>query len=141
MRRSLGGVVSLARRHATSRRRRPTTGLATRAPPPAPASSDNSADPWRPVRDKATGLVYYWNTQTDETTALGAPKPAAGALANPEPARPGFMSMVAEGMAFGTGMHLAGRAVSSILGGGSSGGEGASGDGGGDDSGGDEWDV
>jgi len=91
------------------------------------------------VRDKATGLVYYWNTQTDETTALGAPKPAAGALA--EPTRPGFMSMVAEGMAFGTGMHLAGRAVSSILGGGSSGGEGASGDGGGDDSGGDEWDV
>jgi hypothetical protein len=93
------------------------------------------------VRDKATGLVYYWNTQTDETTALGAPKPIVGALAaNPE--RPGFMSMVAEGMAFGTGMHLAGRAVSSILGGGSSAGEGASGGGGGDDGGGDdEWDV
>jgi hypothetical protein len=140
MRRSLVGVVNLAQRHATSKRRRPATGLVARVPPPAPASAPD-ADPWKPVRDKATGLVYYWNTQTDETTALGAPKPIVGALAaNPE--RPGFMSMVAEGLAFGTGMHLAGRAVSSILGGGSSAGEGASGGGGGDNGGGDdEWDV
>lgn len=32
---------------------------------------------WVTQKDpKGTGLSYYWNTETNETTALGAPKPA-----------------------------------------------------------------
>lgn len=107
------------------------------APPPAD-------DPWEEVRDETTGATYWWNTQTNETTALGAPKPrllgtsagdANAASGAPPPvgqpmgsnavARPGggsmlggFGSMVAEGMAFGTGSALAHRAIGSIFGGG-----------------------
>ncbi|CAL5228077.1 g11145 [Coccomyxa viridis] len=43
------------------------------------ASNQNSvagsADPWKEVVHKETGQVYYWNKQTNETTALGEPKP------------------------------------------------------------------
>ncbi|BDA44540.1 hypothetical protein COCOBI_06-0160 [Coccomyxa sp. Obi] len=46
----------------------------------APASTSgsevaNPADPWTEVVHKETGQIYYWNQQTDETTALGEPKP------------------------------------------------------------------
>lgn len=40
------------------------------APPPAIRAAE-----WTEVKDEATGLVYYWNERTDETTALGEPKP------------------------------------------------------------------
>ena len=36
-------------------------------------------DPWEEVRDESTGQTYWWNVQTNETTALGAPKPQPGA--------------------------------------------------------------
>ena len=104
-------------------------------PPPAQAAD---ADPWQAVTDPATGKIYYWNTSTDETTALGAPRPMAGVAVH-EPQRPGLLGMVVEGMAWGTGMSLANRAVSSMFGGGSSGG--GTGDAGGDGGDGDEWDV
>ena len=81
-------------------------------------------DPWTPVKDRESGLVYWWNTKTDETTAIGSPKPyAEGSQLAPQQdqqAKPSFLGMVAEGVAFGTGMHLAGRAVSSMFGGTSS---------------------
>jgi hypothetical protein len=32
-------------------------------------------NPWKPVKDKKTGLMYYWNPETKETTAVGARKP------------------------------------------------------------------
>jgi len=32
-------------------------------------------DACRQVRDPASGGLYYWNTSTDETTAVGAPRP------------------------------------------------------------------
>lgn len=101
-------------------------GAVRGAPPPA-------EDPWEEVRDESTGQTYWWNVQTNETTALGAPKPQPGA---PPPAgvhqgsnavaRPGgggsllggFGSMVAEGMAFGTGSAIAHRAIGSMFGGG-----------------------
>jgi hypothetical protein len=28
-----------------------------------------------PVKDKATGGIYWWNEKTDETTAVGDPNP------------------------------------------------------------------
>jgi hypothetical protein len=34
------------------------------------------ANPWVETKDpKGSGLIYYWNPNTNETTALGAPKP------------------------------------------------------------------
>lgn len=116
------------------------------APPPY-------GDPWEEVRDETTGQVYWWNVQTNETTALGegkpnnvflgaegttassgAPPPAgaphsgSNAVARPSGGRSmlgGFGSMVAEGMAFGTGSALAHRAIGSMFGGGGYGGGGA----------------
>lgn len=36
----------------------------------------SSQNPWVAVQDpKGSSLVYYWNKETNETTALGAPKP------------------------------------------------------------------
>jgi hypothetical protein len=32
-------------------------------------------NPWKPVKDKKSGMVYYWNQETSETTAVGARKP------------------------------------------------------------------
>ena len=104
-------------------------------PGPAPPAA---SDPWEEVRDETTGQSYWWNVQTNETTALGAQKPdpshppparrpRAGAGAGPNAlARPrsgggmlgGFGAMVAEGMAFGTGSAIAHRAIGSIFGGG-----------------------
>lgn len=61
------------------------TGFATQKPSnrgtglvaPEELRNTNSKNPWVAVKDpKAqTALVYYWNQQTGETTALGAPKP------------------------------------------------------------------
>ena len=34
-------------------------------------------DPWEEVRDAHTGQIYWWNPNTDETTAVGAPKPTS----------------------------------------------------------------
>jgi hypothetical protein len=31
------------------------------------------------VRDEQTGQIYWWNCDTDETTAVGAPKPTSPA--------------------------------------------------------------
>lgn len=55
-------------------------GTASRTDTIAPASSTGNqvaspADPWTEVVHKETGQIYYWNEQTDETTALGEPKP------------------------------------------------------------------
>ena len=36
-------------------------------------------DPWVEVRDKASGGAYWWNQATNETTAVGAPRPMPGA--------------------------------------------------------------
>ena len=88
------------------------------APPPAKTDED----PWVEVKDDATGGIYYWNTKTDETTAVGEPKPT-------QVAKGGVMSglggVVAEGFAFGVGASVARSVVGSFFGGGDdSGGEG-----------------
>ena len=134
-----GGIRSFAVRGGPGRRKRSGTGIVTRDEPPGPM---NTSDPWVAVKDpNGSGQIYYWNKNTDETTALGVPRPTE--LTNqPQPQRQGFLGMVAEGMAFGTGMHLAGRAVSSMLGGGNAGG--GAGQGGAEESGegdDDEWEV
>jgi hypothetical protein len=83
-------------------------------PPPAANSPENC---WEEVR--VPEGVYYWNTMTDETTAIGAPKPTgATALYNQQPPQqsPSFMGMVAEGFSFGVGASIARNVVGSIMG-------------------------
>ena len=63
----------LARGFASGVRRSTNRGRAVRRAAPPPAI--RAADQWTEVKDEATGLVYYWNERTDETTALGEPKP------------------------------------------------------------------
>ena len=36
---------------------------------PPPSTTEN--DPWEEVKDPQTGDIYWWNTETDETTAVG----------------------------------------------------------------------
>eukprot|EP00605_Chrysophyceae_sp_TOSAG23-4_P002965 GSChrysophyteH1.ASY1.ANO1.3267.1 assembled CDS len=109
------------------------SSIAKTPPPPA-----NAADPWVEVKDER-GQIYYWNTETDETTAVGEPRPTGmtAAQAPQGGAMAGFAGMVAQGMAFGTGSSLAHHAIGSLFGGGDD-------SGGSDDaSGGDDgsWDI
>ena len=117
-------------------------GLVSSRTPPPP-----KADPWVEVVDEETKQIYYWNTDTDETTALGEPKPT-GMTAAPngqqvvEYQQPGFMGMMAQGFALGTGSSIAHHAIGSMFGGGSDDGGGDGMSGGGGDSGGDgSWDI
>lgn len=96
-------------------------------------------DAWTEVVDKSSGQIYYWNTVTNETTALGAPKPGSTQLAQQEaaPQSGGMLKelggVMAQGFAFGVGSSVAHSVVGSIFGGGG-GGNDASSSGGGDDS-------
>jgi hypothetical protein len=76
--------------------------------------------------------MYWWNQATNETSELGAPKPAAGSVATVEPGGGGLGSIVAQGFAFGVGSSIARMAVGSLLGDGD--------DDGGDD-GGEDYDL
>lgn len=93
----------------------------TRTPAPLVAQ-----DPWTEVLDKESGQIYYWNTVTDETTALGAPKPNGPGgqqlTAEQAPQQGGSMMgglgrVVAEGFAFGVGSSVAHSMVGSMFGG------------------------
>ena len=128
----VGGLTSVHTREMSTRGGRGRFRGARRpvgkaAPPPT------MEDTWEEVKDETTGQTYWWNVQTNETTALGAPKPVATSLtpaqqggAPPPVGQPpqqrsmmgAFGSMVAEGMAFGTGSAIAHRAIGSMFGGG-----------------------
>jgi hypothetical protein len=98
---------------------------------------------WVDVRDEASGMTYWWNKQTNETTHLGAPKPLGASAMAPPPAETGqqqqggMMSglggVMAQGMAFGVGSSMAHHAVGAIA---NSFGGGDDDDGGGGDDGG-----
>jgi hypothetical protein len=102
---------------------------------------------WEEVVDKNSGQIYYWNTQTNETTALGAPRPSGPTAlgpANPgqvaqqnvQYQQPGLGSVMAQvfvvklchlslliilggaqGMAFGVGSSVAHSVFGSLFGG------------------------
>jgi hypothetical protein len=127
-------------RKVVSRSPKARSGAIT-APPTAALSI---ADSWVAVDDKAGGK-YYWNTVTNETTELGAPKPTGETALAPAGAAQGggimagVGGMVAQGFAFGVGSSVAHSVVGSLFGGGGGGDSG--GDGGGDGGDGGSWDV
>lgn len=64
---------------ATGKKEAPRPVHIRPAPPPPPQENEYvSFDDWKKLKDKKSGRFYYWNTKTDETTALGARKPPAG---------------------------------------------------------------
>lgn len=146
---SFRGVKCTERNLATIRRTgRKTGGVGTKAvarvPPPAGGDIPAPAqDPWTEVRDPASGQIYYWNKATNETTALGAPKPSGIAAPQQQESLAGSLGRtVAEGFAFGVGSSVARSMVGSMFGGSShsdGGGEAISS--GGDGGEGDEWDI
>lgn len=99
---------------------------------------------WVPVTDEASGQVYWWNQSTNETTALGAPKPTTVSLAQQAPQQiyqqgqqptmgQAVGGMFASGIGFGVGSSVAHHAIGSMFGGSSAPGPGSSGDMGGGD--------
>ena len=95
------------------------------APPPAVSLADS----WTEVKDEQTGQYYYWNKATNETTALGAPKPTTDYLAQSpahqnaqvqgyqQPGAPSFGQTMKEGFAFGAGAGIARGVIGSMFGG------------------------
>ena len=71
----------------------------------ASSSSSSDANPWRPVVDRETRRVYFWNPRTGETSAVGAPRPATEFLAD-DPgasAREGIGTQIGSAFAMGAG--------------------------------------
>lgn len=117
------------------------------ASPPSPVPVD-PAEAWVEVPDKSSGQIYWWNTVTNETTMLGAPRPTGPtALAPLQQQQGGGMlsglgGVMAQGMAFGAGSAVAHNVIGSMFGGGSSHHDaGNVGGGSGDSDGGDSWDI
>lgn len=103
--------------------------------PPKPSAIKPVEDSWIEVVDKPTGQIYYWNQRTDETTALGAPRPnGPTALGQYQEQQPGITSGIgsamAQGFTFGIGSGIAHGVVGSFFGGHGSSNGGSGGDGG-----------
>ena len=62
----------VGQRLAARGRGRARAGAGGKSVVPAAAS-----DPWQEVKDPNSGQTYWWNEQTNETTAVGALKPSA----------------------------------------------------------------
>lgn len=52
-----------------------TKALSQQLPPPPPVEETTPEDVWVEVKDENTGKSYWWNQESNETTALDAPKP------------------------------------------------------------------
>lgn len=132
-------VIRLISHSSRQLQRIPSTGKkfprsSTRVSVKSTPSTIISADPWTEVKDEASGLTYWWNQQTNETTHLGAPKPTLVSSSTqspqvpapaPQPQGGSMMSelggMVAQGFAFGVGSSIARSAVNSLFDSGSGG--------------------
>ena len=103
-----GGDFRMPRRSGGRTRGRSSRTVERAPPPPAAAPGD----PWVQVKDDASGQAYWWNQETNETTALGEPKPQAGGVVAQAPEQGGGVAsglgrVVAEGFAFGVGSSIA----------------------------------
>eukprot|EP00924_Labyrinthula_sp_SR-Ha-C_P004360 snap_masked-scaffold_3-processed-gene-21.16-mRNA-1 protein AED:0.22 eAED:0.22 QI:0/-1/0/1/-1/1/1/0/139 len=109
-------------RNLSSRRRNKNSILKpsqveVQAPPPPTQAPENA---WIEVVHPETKQTYWWNQTTNETTALGAPKPTTATLNNQQntvlPRQGGFGQTIKEGFAFGAGAGLAREAVGGLFG-------------------------
>jgi len=76
------------------------------------SSSSSDANPWRPVVDEETQRVYWWNTRTNRTTAVGAPRPTTEFLADDaNSAREGIGTQIGSAFAMGAGVSFGFAAV------------------------------
>eukprot|EP00401_Gymnodinium_catenatum_P081706 CAMPEP_0117456958 /NCGR_PEP_ID=MMETSP0784-20121206/127_1 /TAXON_ID=39447 /ORGANISM="" /LENGTH=125 /DNA_ID=CAMNT_0005250349 /DNA_START=147 /DNA_END=522 /DNA_ORIENTATION=+ len=73
---------------------------------------------WLQVRHGESGKIYYWNTITNETTALGAPhpNPEFNSDANPKRIALKFAVLAILGAALGVGAHEVTEEVAPMLG-------------------------
>ena len=82
---------------------------------PEPSNAVVPADEWKAVQDNAG--VYWWNPRTNQTTAVGAPRPGTGLPAVAASSPPGSIARtVVELMSWGAGVTLAFAAVRAVLG-------------------------
>ena len=108
---------ALARRLATraGRPQRGTAPAAGKALVSRPAADvPQGEDRWTPVSDKATGLTYYWNERTGETTALG--ELPGQKRAQEQLGGGGFAKQLVSFAAYGAGVTLSFAAVRALFG-------------------------
>mmetsp|Transcript_85967 Transcript_85967/g.135736 ORF Transcript_85967/g.135736 Transcript_85967/m.135736 type:complete len:213 (-) Transcript_85967:351-989(-) len=119
----------LAHRNFARRSNAPTpassntsSALGSSAPPPPSSAAPPAAapDPWTEVVDPSSGQKYWWNKTTNETTAVGAPKPTGVNEAQQQVAQPSTGSMLrsalVDGIGWGIGSSMAHRLVDGVLG-------------------------
>ena len=89
----------------------PGAGQLVRAP-----GTELSKD-WTPVKDKATGDVYYWNERTDEVTAVGeTPGELLASRKLPGNSFGGFSGSLMQLAAYGAGVTVSFAVVRSLFG-------------------------
>ena len=110
------------KRSAFKSGRRPTSqdGAVATHPQGAVAVTDE----WKEVKDETSGQLYYWNESTNETTALGEPRPGPEGRLVPQQQQGDSGGLNIKGMvAAGAGLGIAHAVVGSIFGGGGGGSE------------------
>jgi len=90
---------------------------------PGRRSAVAAVEEWTAVRDDDTGEVYYWNRATNETTALGEPRPGpegrvpAHYRTPPQQAAAGLGSSIIQIFAMGFGVSIGFAIIARIFGG------------------------
>ena len=87
-------------------------------PPPRPPARrrQGRGARWTRVRDEETGLTYWWNEETDQTTPVGVPRPTGDVYQEPGQTV-SFGSTMVHYVGAGLGVSLAFMGVRAVLGG------------------------
>ena len=88
--------IQSSRNFATKFGRKPTKKIVIKEKVVATAQKPVE-EAWVSVKDEASGQIYWWNQVTNETTALGEPKPIGATRAVQAYAVPPPMAPLAQG--------------------------------------------